>query len=41
MKLEFSRQILENSSNIKVHGSSFSGSEFFSADGRTDRQTDK
>jgi hypothetical protein len=37
MKLEFSRQIFENYSNIKFHENPPMGAELFHADGRTDR----
>ena len=36
-KTEFSRQILEESSNIKFHANPSSGSELFQAGGRTDK----
>ena len=39
LKLEFSRQIFENSSNIKFHGNLFSGNRVVPC-GRTDRRTD-
>jgi len=49
MKLKFSRQIFEESSNIKFHGNPSSGSELFYVNGLThrpmggqaDRQTDE
>jgi len=39
MKLEYSRQILEKSSNIKFHEIRPVGAELFHAGGRTDRET--
>ena len=39
MKIEYSRQIFENYSNIKIHASPFSGSPVV-AFGQTDGQTD-
>jgi hypothetical protein len=36
MKLEYSRQIFEKSSNTKLHGNPSSGSGFFHANGQTD-----
>jgi hypothetical protein len=47
VKLEFSRQIFEKSSNIKFHENSLMKAELFHADGergrerQTDRQTDR
>jgi hypothetical protein len=49
MQLKFSRQIFEESSNIKFHGNPSSGSEMFYVNGLThrptggqaDRQTDR
>jgi hypothetical protein len=41
MKLEFSGQIFEKYSNIKVLKIRLVGAELFHADGRTDRQIDR
>jgi hypothetical protein len=42
MKIELSRQIFEEYSNIKFHKNLFNErAELFHADGRTDRQTDR
>jgi len=40
IKVEFSRHILEKSSNIKFHENPFSGSRAVLWGGRADRQTD-
>jgi hypothetical protein len=40
MKLKFSRQIFEESSNIKFHENPSIGSELFCVNGQSDRQTD-
>jgi hypothetical protein len=37
MKLKFSRQIVENFSNMKFHENPSSGAQFFQADGQTDK----
>jgi hypothetical protein len=41
MKLEFSGQIFEKYSNIKLHENRPVGSELFHADGETDGQTER
>jgi hypothetical protein len=41
MKLEFSQQNLEKSSNTKLHKNSSSGAELFHADRRTEGRTDR